>query len=198
LSDKSLNIQSDDNTIIESFKNGNLYAFNILVLKYQKKVYWLVRKMVLNHDDADDITQEVFIKLHKSLDKFRGESKFYTYIYRIAVNLSLNHLNKNKRNYTRQVDLNSETFRLKSDEKSTDETYDEQNRTKILEEAICSLPEQQRAVFNLRFYDNLGYDEIAKILNRSVGGMKANYFHAVKKIEVFLKKKKNFEEIIKL
>ena len=76
MSDKNLNIQSDDNEIIENFTNGNQNAFNLLVLKYQKKIYWLIRKMVLDHDDADDITQEVFIKLYKSIDKFRGESQF--------------------------------------------------------------------------------------------------------------------------
>jgi RNA polymerase sigma-70 factor (ECF subfamily) len=196
LRDNNLNIQSDDNELIESFKKGNRYAFNLIVLKYQKKIYWLARKMVLNHDDADDITQEVFIKLYSSIDKYRGESKFYTYLYKIAVNLSLNHLNKNKRNYSRKIDLNSEAYRISSKEKSSDEFLDEKERAKILEEAINTLPEQQRAVFNLRFYDNLSYDEIGKILKKSTGGMKANYFHAVKKIEVFLKKKKNIKEII--
>lgn len=198
MSDKNLNIQSDDNEIINNFKNGNQNAFNLLVLKYQKKIYWLVRKMVLDHDDADDITQEVFIKLYKSIDKFRGESQFYTYIYKIAVNLSLNHINKNKRNYSRKINLDSEAYKIKAKEKSSDVHYDEKKRTKILEDAIKTLPDQQRAVFNLRFYDNLSYDEIGKILNKSTGGMKANYFHAIKKIEVFLKKMKNFEEIIKL
>ncbi|MBL7129397.1 MAG: sigma-70 family RNA polymerase sigma factor [Ignavibacteria bacterium] len=191
-------MQSDDNEIIENFKNGNQNAFNLLVLKYQKKIYWVIRKMVLDHDDADDITQEVFIKLYKSIDKFRGESQFYTYIYKIAVNLSLNHLNKNKRNYAKKINLDSEAYKIKSKDKSSDEHFDDKNRTKILEDAISTLPDQQRAVFNLRFYDNLSYDEIARILNKSTGGMKANYFHAVKKIEVFLKSKKNFEEIIKL
>lgn len=152
--------------------------------------------MVLDHDDADDITQEVFIKLYKSIDKYRGEAKFYTYLYKIAVNLSLNHLNKNKRNYSRKIDLNSEAYRISSKEKSSDEFLDEKERTKILEEAISTLPKQQRAVFNLRFYDNLSYDEIGKMLNKSTGGMKANYFHAVKKIEGFLRKKKNIKEII--
>ena len=194
--DNKLNIQSDDNELIESFKNGNRYAFNLIVLKYQKKIYWLARKMVIDHDDADDITQEVFIKLYRSIDKYRGESKFYTYLYKIAVNLSLNHLNKNKRNYSRKIDLNSEAYRISSKEKSSDEFLDEKERTKILEEAISTLPEQQRAVFNLRFYDNLSYDEIGKMLNKSTGGMKANYFHAVKNIEGFLRKKKNIKEII--
>ena len=198
MSDKNLNIQSDDNEIIENFKNGNQNAYNLLVLKYQKKIYWLVRKMVLDHDDADDITQEVFIRLYKSIDKFRGESQFYTYIYKIAVNLSLNHLNKNKRNYSRNINIDSEAYKIKSNDKSFDEHFDDINRTKILEDAISTLPDQQRAVFNLRFYDNLSYNEIGKILNKSTGGMKANYFHAIKKIEVFLKKRKNFEEIIKL
>ena len=194
--DNKLNIQSDDNELIERFKKGNRYAFNLIVLKYQKKIYWLARKMVLDHDDADDITQEVFIKLFNSINKYRGESKFYTYLYKIAMNLSLNHLSKNKRNYSRKVDLNSEAYRISSKEKSSEEFLDEKERKKILEEAINILPEQQRAVFNLRFYDNLSFDEIGNILKKSTGGMKANYFHAVKKIEAFLKKKKNIKEII--
>ncbi len=194
--DNNLNIQSDDNELIESFKKGNRYAFNLIVLKYQKKIYWLARKMVLDHDDADDITQEVFIKLYSSINKYRGESKFFTYLYKIAMNLSLNHLSKNKRNYSRKVDLNSEAYRISSTEKSSEEFLDEKERKKILEEAISTLPEQQRAVFNLRFYDNLSYDEIGKIMKKSTGGMKANYFHAVKKIQEFLKKKKNIKEII--
>jgi len=196
LRDNNLNIQSDDNELIESFKKGNRYAFNLIVLKYQKKIYWLARKMVLDHDDADDITQEVFIKLYSSINKYRGESKFFTYLYKIAMNLSLNHLSKNKRNYSRKVDLNSEAYRISSTEKSSEEFLDEKERKKILEEAISTLPEQQRAVFNLRFYDNLSYDEIGKIMKKSTGGMKANYFHAVKKIQEFLKKKKNIKEII--
>ncbi|MBX7045697.1 MAG: sigma-70 family RNA polymerase sigma factor [Ignavibacteria bacterium] len=190
-----LNIDSDDFEIIESFKNGNERAFNLLVSKYQKKVYWIVRKMVLDHDEANDITQDIFIKIYSSLKEFRGESKFFTYIYKISVNFSLNHLNKKSRTTNKHTDIEDDTLEIKSDEMATDEHFDEKRKQKLLLEAIENLEGQQRAVFNMRFYDNLSYDEIAKILNKSVGGMKANYFHAVKKIEAYIKSKKDIKEI---
>ena len=179
-----VDINSDDGDIIEAFINGSHSAFNVLLMKYQKKVYWIVRKLVIDHDDADDITQEVFIKLHGSLKEFRGESKFFTYLYRIAMNYSLNHLSKKKRETQRSTDIDS--MDIASDDKNTDELMDDTARTKLLEEAIGKLPEQQRAVFNMRYYDDLSYEEISKITNKSVGGMKANYFHAVKNIQKFL------------
>lgn len=189
----NLNINSSDTELLESFKNGNQNAFNLIVRKYQKKVYWIIRKMVLDHDDADDITQEVFLKLYRSLSDFRGESKFFTYVYKIAVNFSLNHINRNKKINLRKSDIDN--VNIRSLDKSADEEMNSKERTFILEEAIKSLPEQQRAVFNMRYYDNLTYEEISAILNKSTGGMKANYFHAVKKIGKFLKNHKKFEVI---
>ena len=191
----SLNIDSDDVEIIDSFKKGNDHAFNILVNKYQKKIYWVVRKMVLDHDEANDITQDIFIKIHSSLKDFRGDSKFFTYIYKISVNFCLNHISKKKRTSNREVDIEDETLDIKSDDMSTDGHYDEKRKQKLLKEAIENLEGQQRAVFNMRFYDNLSYEEIANIMNKSVGGMKANYFHAVKKIEAYIKSKKDIKEI---
>lgn len=190
-----LNIDSDDLEIIESFKKGNERAFNLLVNKYQKKIYWIVRKMVLDHDETNDIVQDIFIKIHSSLKDFRGDSKFFTYIYKIAVNFSLNHLTKKKRTTNKQVDIEDDSLDIKSDDMATDEHFDEKRKQKLLKEAIENLEGQQRAVFNMRFYDNLSYEEIAKILNKSVGGMKANYFHAVKKIEAYIKSKKDIKEI---
>jgi RNA polymerase sigma factor (sigma-70 family) len=186
----NINILSEDKDIIESFINGNKNAFNFIVLKYQKKIYWVVRKFVLNHDDADDITQEVFIKLYKSLSNFRGESALFTYIYKIAVNYSLNHIKKNKVLSNIQKDIDSEAFKIKSDNPNSDEMYDKNVNAKILQNAIQKLPEQQRAVFTLRFYESLSYEEIANILNTSVGGLKANYFHAFKKIQSYLLEQK--------
>ncbi len=193
-----INIDSDDIEIIESFKKGNTRAFNILVNKYQKKVYWIVRKMVLDHDEANDITQDIFIKVHSSLHDFRGDSKFFTYIYKISVNFCLNHITKKKKTSNRQVDIEDETLDIKSDDMNTDEHYDEKRKQKLLKEAIENLEGQQRAVFNMRFYDNMSYEEIANALNKSVGGMKANYFHAVKKIEAYIKSKKDIKEIFSI
>ncbi len=187
----NINIQSDDKDIIESFNDGNKDAFNLIVLKYQKRIYWLVRKFVLDHDDADDITQEVFIKLYKSLDDFRGESALFTYIYKIAVNYSLNYLKKNRTTNSIKKDFDSEVFKIKSKDLGSDEILDRDINTRLIKEAISSLPKQQRAVFTLRFYEELPYDEIATLLGTSVGGLKANYFHALKKIQFFLTKKKD-------
>ena len=190
-----INIDSDDIEIIDSFKKGNEHAFNILVNKYQKKVYWIVRKMVLDHDDANDITQDIFIKIHSSLKDFRGDSKFFTYIYKISVNFCLNHISKKKRTSNREIDIEDDTLDIKSTDMGTDEHYDEKRKQKLLKEAIENLEGQQRAVFNMRFYDNLSYEEIAAMMNKSVGGMKANYFHAVKKIEAYIKSKKDIKEL---
>ena len=186
-----INIQSEDKDIIESFINGNSNAFNFIVLKYQRKIYWVIRKFVLDHDDADDITQEVFLKLYKSLGDFRGESALYTYIYKIAVNYSLNHIKRNKVLSTYKKEIDSEAFRIKSEDAGSDELFDRNINAKIIREAIETLPEQQRAVFTMRFYEELSYEEIANILGTSVGGLKANYFHAFKKIQVYLKNKQN-------
>lgn len=193
MTENNLNIDSSDDELINSFVGGNQNAFNLIVRKYQKKVYWVIRKMVLDHDDADDITQEVFLKLYRSVNEFRGESKFFTYVYKIAINYSLNHLNKTKKTLNRKVDIDE--MNLKSDGKTAADEMESSERTKLLEEAISSLPEQQRAVFNMRYYDNLSYEEISKILNKTTGGLKANYFHAIKKIEKFLLLHKKFEII---
>jgi len=191
LSDNKLNIASSDEELISSFLNGDKTAFNFIVRKYQKKVYLITRKMVLDHDDADDITQEVFLKIYRSLGDFRGDSKFFTYIYKIAVNYSLNHLNRNKKILSRKSDIDN-AF-ISSDDKIADELMISKDRTKLIEEAIDTLPAQQRAVFNMRYYDNLSYEDISNILNKSVGGMKANYFHAIKRLEKFLKCHKKSE-----
>ncbi|MDQ3022356.1 MAG: sigma-70 family RNA polymerase sigma factor [Bacteroidota bacterium] len=193
MTENSLNINTEDTELINAFTNGNQNAFNIIIRKYQKRVYWIIRKMVLDHDDADDITQEVFLKLYRSLNDFRGESKFFTYVYKIAINYSLNHIIKNKKIITRKVNI--EYADLKSHDKKADDQIDSNQRTKILEQAIASLPEQQRAVFNMRYYDNLTYDEISDIMDKSIGGMKANYFHAIKKLEKFLKGNKTFQSL---
>ncbi|HEY5125569.1 MAG TPA: sigma-70 family RNA polymerase sigma factor [Ignavibacteria bacterium] len=194
LNGNNIDINSEDTVIIESFRRGNEKAFNYIVLKYQKKIYWLIRKMVIDHDEADDLTQEVFIKLYDSINSFRGDSKFYTYIYKMAMNHSLNHLKKRHIMFSKKGDFSKEIYNLKSDEKNSDEIYDNYKKTKNLEEAVLLLPDKQRAVFNLRYYENLTYEEISNILNKSIGGLKANYFHAIKKIEEHLKKKRIFNE----
>lgn len=185
----NLNIESNDNDLISGFLNGENTAFNYIVLKYQKRIYAVVRKMVQNHDDADDITQEVFVKLYASLKNFRGESALFTYLYKMAVNFSLNHLKKNKikRERTMQV---GDIQEISSGDKNYDSVYDDDRKAKIISTAIAGLPEQQRLVFSLKFYDDLTYNEISEILNKPVGTLKANYFHAFSKIRDFFEKNK--------
>jgi RNA polymerase sigma-70 factor (ECF subfamily) len=140
---------------------------------------------VNSHDDADDITQEVFIKVYSALKNFREESNLFTWLYRIATNYSINHIKKVKSKNV--VSIEVVTDPIETDDKKTDELMDEEKRRALLMEAISTLPAQQRAVFNLRYYEELSYEEIAGIMKRSVGGIKANYFHAVKKLSEYLK-----------
>jgi RNA polymerase sigma-70 factor (ECF subfamily) len=170
---------------VHAFKSGDIRGYNEIVRKYQQQVYWVIRKMVLAHDDADDITQEVFIKVYTALKDFREESNLFTWLYRIATNYAINHIRKVKVKNT--VSFEIITDPIAADEKEGGQELDEQRQRKILNEAIETLPPQQRAVFNMRYYDELPYEEIANILEKSVGGIKANYFHAVKKIGEYVK-----------
>ena len=158
-------------------------AFNRLVKKYQQKIYWHIRKMVISHDDADDLTQEVFIKVWNHLETFRGDSQLYTWLYRIASNECLNFLNKRKNRFMVTIDdeENGLANKLESDSLiSGDEIQIK------LQKALLKLPDKQRLVFNMKYYDDLKYDEIAEITGTSVGALKASYHLAVKKIEEYL------------
>src|SRR5438552_10167614 len=144
MAEKSVKTDSD---LIREFKNGDIKGYNEIVRKYQQQVYWVIRKMVNSHDDADDITQEVFIKIYTALNDFREDSNLFTWLYRIATNYSINHLRKVKVKNTVSVELVQDP--IESDEKSAGELMDEERRRIILEKAIETLPPQQRAVFNL-------------------------------------------------
>ncbi len=193
MSDKNLNIESDDIDLINSFKSGNRQAFNIIILKYRERVYSFTRKMLNNHEDADDVTQEIFIKLFKSIKDFRGDSKFSTYLYRISYNFALNHLKSRSVKYER-LDESQDVEYAADEDVLFSEKKDSEEQTRLLEEAFKKIPEQQKAVFMLRFYEELSYEEISKIMNKSVGGLKANYYHAVKCIEKNIKSKQYFKE----
>ncbi|MFQ3575075.1 MAG: sigma-70 family RNA polymerase sigma factor [Cytophagales bacterium] len=158
-------------------------AFAILVDRYQKKVYWLVRKMVIDHDEADDLTQDIFVKVWKNLSGFKGDSKLFTWIYRIAVNECLNHLsNKRKRFFIPMVDVEKEMSR-----KIDSGLHISGDEIQIkLQKAILTLPEKQRLVFNMKYFEEMKYEEIAEVLGTSVGALKASYHHAVKKIEDYM------------
>lgn len=155
----------------------------MLVRSYQQRVYWHVRKMVIDHDDADDITQEVFIKVHKSIENFREDSQLFTWIYRIATNECLNFLNKKRRRFFLPIEDISAQLSAKID--SSDNISGDEIQKK-LQKALLHLPDKQRLVFNMRYFDDLSYENISEITNTSVGALKASYHHAVKKIEDYL------------
>jgi RNA polymerase sigma factor (sigma-70 family) len=159
------------------------YGFNMLVRTYQQRVYWHVRKMVIDHDDANDLTQDVFVKIHKHIESFREDSQLYTWIYRIATNECLSFLQKKRRKFFLPIgDVEGElSEKLES---STNISGDEIQLK--LQKALLKLPDKQRLVFNMKYFDDLSYEEISQITTTSVGALKASYHLAVKKIEDFL------------
>lgn len=175
----------DDITIIilNDIKNSHFEeAFNLIIKEYNQRIYWHIRRILISHEDTNDVLQNTFIKIWKGLPKFKGESKIYTWIFRIATNESITFLNKNKKNISI---TNSSTLK----EKSTTQADIKMDATEIerrLEEAIVLLPEKQRIVFNLKYYEELKYEEISMITDTSVGALKASYHIAVKKIENYL------------
>ena len=176
----------DDKELLVKIRNPETrnYGFNLLVRAYQQKVYGLVRKMVIDHDDADDITQEVFIKVHKSIESFREDSQLYTWIFRIATNESLTFLNKKRRRFFLPIEDVDKELSAKID---MSPTMDGDDIQKKLQKALLTLPDKQRLVFNLKYYEEMPYEEMASVTGTSEGALKASYHHAVKKIEEFLK-----------
>ena len=176
----------EDKELVEKLKNeeSKNFAFNQLVKKYQKQIYWHIRKMVIDHDDADDLIQEVFIKVYKNIGQFREDAQLYTWLYRIATNECLTFLNKKrKRFFLPLVDLESELSKV-LDASPYISGDDIQIR---LQKALLKLPDKQRMVFNMKYFDDMKYEEISEITETTVGALKASYHHAVKKIEEYLK-----------
>ena len=160
-------------------------AFETLLKTYTEPVYWQIRRMVLNHDDANDIVQNVFIKAWTNLHNFRGDAKLSTWLFNIAVNESINFINKEKhRAQNMGGDTEEDSLLIKNLE--ADEYFDGDALQVELQTAIAKLPEKQRLVFNMRYYDEMKYEDISDVLGTSVGALKASYHHAVKKITDFL------------
>ncbi len=159
------------------------FGFNMLVRKYQQRVYWLVRKMVIDHDDANDLTQDIFIKVHRAIDSFREDSQLFTWIYRIATNECLSYLNKRKRRFFLPIEDVGQQLISKLDSAAHINGDDIQLK---LQKAILKLPDKQRLVFNLKYFEEMPYEEMAEVTKTSVGALKASFHHAVKKIENFL------------
>ena len=155
----------------------------MLVRTYQQRVYWLVRKMVIDHDDADDLTQEVFIKIHRAISNFREDAQLFTWIYRIATNECLSYLNKKKKRFFLPIEDVGQQLISKLDSSAHISGDDIQKK---LQEAILKLPVKQRLVFNLKYFEEMPYEEMSVVTKTSVGALKASFHHAVKKIEDFL------------
>ena len=176
---------SDDQELLQSFKEPATRerAFAAIIKKYQERLYWHIRRMVIGHEDTNDVLQNMFIKVWKGLENFREDSQLYTWLYRIATNESLTFLSQRKKRSS--VSLSDVETGLSNKLKS-DTNFDANKLEWKLQLGIQQLPEKQRIVFNLRYYDEMPYEEMSRVLDTSEGALKASYHHAAKKIEEFI------------
>ncbi len=174
--------------LIKNLKNSKSRngAFAELLSQYQERVYWHIRKIVVVHEDADDVVQNTFIKVFRNIDSFKGDSKLYTWIFRIATNESITFLNKRKRKRSESLD-SEEAINLTS-QIVADPFFSDDTVSRNLAVAVGQLPEKQRLVFQMKYFDNMSYKDISEILGTSEGGLKASYHHASQKIMEHLKK----------
>ena len=160
-------------------------AFECIVKEYSEQLYWQIRRLVLSHDDANDILQNTFMKAWSNIEYFRGDAKMSTWLYRICLNECLNVLNKRRANLQLSID-EADTELLNTLESDT--YFDGDETQAVFLKAIKSLPEKQQMVFNLKYFKEMKYEDISEILGTSIGALKASYHHAVKKIESYLEK----------
>ena len=175
-----------EETLVKQLKQKDTRskAFEMLINTYKERLYWHIRRIVLDHDDADDVLQNTFIKVFRSIDGFKGDSKLYSWMYRIATNESLTFIKQK----SKKLGVNSEALQERMANNLQADVYFEGDKIQYkLQQAIAKLPEKQKLVFNMKYFEELKYEEISEILETSVGGLKASYHHAVKKIESYLK-----------
>lgn len=158
-------------------------AFKKLVQEYKERLYWHIRKIVLDHEDANDVIQNAFIKIHLNIDKFKGDSSLFTWMYRIATNESINFINSKSSKMGLQ---NQEWIESKAQGLEADSYFDGDEAALILQKLVAKLPEKQRIVFNMKYFDGMSYQTISEILGTSEGALKASYHHAVQKIKTKL------------
>lgn len=176
-----------DGQLLELIELNKDNGFRTLMQMYQEQIYWHVRRMVTYHDDADDVVQNTFIKVYKAIGGFKGDAKLYTWIYRIATNESLTHLKKKANRKIISIDKeDSPSVHLLR----SDIHFDGNHAELVLQNAIMTLPDKQKTVFNLRYFDEMNYKDMSDVLDTSVGALKASYHHAVKKIQDFIHKEK--------
>ncbi|MEP6615647.1 MAG: sigma-70 family RNA polymerase sigma factor [Ginsengibacter sp.] len=178
-------VHPDDQELLATFKNPATkeQGFTSIVKKFQEKLYWHIRRMVIDHEDANDVVQNMFIKVWNGLDSFREASQLYTWLYRIATNECLTFLEQKKRKQA--ISISNHESGL-SNQLRADTNFDAHRLEWKLQLGIQQLPEKQRLVFNLRYYDEMPYDEMSKVLDTSAGALKASYHHAAKKIEEYI------------
>ena len=171
-----------DKELLEKFRIAGTqhYAFNLIVRKYQQKIYYHIRRLVIDHDDTNDVVQNTFIKAWKGLDNFREDSQLFTWLYRIATNEALTFIKQRKSKYFSPMGDVEESM---LNNLVADKGIDVNKLELKLLQAIAKLPEQQRIIFSMRYYDEIKYEDMSQILGVTVGGLKASYHHAVKKIE---------------
>jgi len=177
--------QMSDHLLVAAFKNEQLreVSYTRIVRKYQERLYWHIRRMVLDHEDTNDILQNVLIKVWKNLAEFREESNLYTWLYRIATNETLTWIEQKKKHISVSLSGSEDFF---AERLTAQKGFDAQKTEWKLQQAIQSLPEKQRLVFNLRYYDEMPYEQMSEMLGTSEGALKASYHHAVKKVEAFI------------
>src|SRR5512147_2060825 len=180
----SLTISSDSELLVQ-FRNPvtKEKAYTHIIRKYQEKLYWHIRRMVIEHEDANDVLQNVLIRVWNGLENFREDSQLYTWLYRIATNECLTFLEQQKKRSS--VSLSDVESNLENKVKA-DKDFDANKLEWKLQVAIQQLPEKQRVVFTLRYYDEMPYEEMSRVLDTSEGGLKASYHQAVKKIEDYI------------
>jgi RNA polymerase sigma factor (sigma-70 family) len=178
-------VTTQDSELLQQFRNPATkeQAFTAIIKKYQEKLYWHVRRMVVEHEDTNDVLQNMFIRVWNGLENFREDSQLYTWLYRIATNESLTFLEQQKKKAS--VSLSDVESGLENKVKA-DKHFDANKLEWKLQVAIQQLPEKQRVVFNLRYYDEMPYEEMSRVLETSEGALKASYHHAVKKIEDYI------------
>ncbi len=178
-----MNVSEED--VVRQLKESGRCAavFSKIVRLYQESLYWHIRKMVLVHDDANDLLQNTFLKAWDNLNDFRGDAKLSTWLFRIATNETLTFLAQQRRNNTFSLDGFDDFLFQKME---SDTYFDGDKTEKILQQAILTLPERQRLVFNMKYFDDMKYEDMAAILGVSVGALKASYHHAVKKVTEFV------------
>jgi RNA polymerase sigma-70 factor, ECF subfamily len=176
---------TEEQLLIEQIQNSETQqqAFRTLVATYQERLYWHIRRMVVNHDDADDVLQNTFVKIWRNIGSFRGDSSLYTWMFRIATNEAISHINQQKKQSSAFSNESTDYLR---DNLMSDDYFDGSEIELKLQEAIALLPNKQRMVFNMKYFEEKKYNEISELLDTSVGALKASYHHAVRKIEEFL------------